>query len=135
MVTIIEHVVLYSADTDATIRFYKDVMGFPLEGLADWRLGRRPTFRIQVADDQFINVHPAGSELHPRAACSFPGGLDVCFLKDEPIATVVTDLERGGVAIEVGPVARTTSTGLPSTSVYVRDPDGNLVEVMSADNE
>ncbi len=135
MVTIIEHVVLYSADTEATIRFYRDLMGFPLEGVSDWRLGRRPTFRIQVARDQFINVHPAGSELNPRAACSFPGGLDVCFLKDEPLETVVDALEQGSVAIEVGPVARTTSTGLPSTSVYVRDPDGNLVEVMSIDIE
>jgi catechol 2,3-dioxygenase-like lactoylglutathione lyase family enzyme len=134
-VTIIEHVVLYSSDSEATIRFYGDVMGFPLEGLSDWRLGKRPTFRIQVAEHQFINVHPAGSNLHPRAAHALPGGLDVCFLTDAPIDVVVSDFERRGVSIEVGPVARTTSVGHPSASVYVRDPDGNLVEVMSTVHE
>jgi catechol 2,3-dioxygenase-like lactoylglutathione lyase family enzyme len=132
-VTNIDHVVLYASDTEATVRFYGDVLGFALDGLDEWRLGTRPTFHIQISDQQFINVHPAESELHPRAACAVPGGLDICILTDLPISDIVAQFERGCVPIDVGPVARTTSLRVPSSSVYVRDPDGNLVEVMSTD--
>ncbi|HVX23181.1 MAG TPA: VOC family protein [Acidimicrobiales bacterium] len=127
----IDHVVLYAGDSDATLRFYRDVLGLELRGDEEWRKGTRPTFHIPIGDAHFINVHPAGSDLHPRAARSTPGGLDMCLLTDAPLSEVIDRAARGGVPVEVGPVPRTTATGEPSQSVYFRDPDGNLVEIMS----
>jgi len=111
--------------------FYRDVVGLEPRGEAAWRRGERPTFQLPLDDTHFINVHPAGTELHPRAARSEPGGLDVCFLSDAPLSETVNRITRQGVAVELGPVARTTASGDPSHSIYFRDPDGNLVEIMS----
>jgi catechol 2,3-dioxygenase-like lactoylglutathione lyase family enzyme len=127
----VDHVVLYSADTDATARFWGDQLGFPLVGFDECQRGERPTFRVKLGSGQFVNVHPAGSQLHPRAAVARPGGLDICLLIEATMPELVEALDGQGIAIEVGPVERTTAEGRPSLSAYVRDPDGNLVELMA----
>ncbi|MEM1277829.1 MAG: VOC family protein, partial [Pseudomonadota bacterium] len=77
---------------------------------------------------QKINLHQAGQEFEPKAARPMPGSGDLCFLADRPLAEVIAGLEALGLALEDGPVPRTGATG-PIMSIYLRDPDGNLVEI------
>jgi len=75
-----------------------------------------------------INLHERGREFDPKAAAPTPGSADVCLIAAEPIDVIVAELTAHGVAIEAGPVERTGARG-PIISVYVRDPDGNLIEL------
>jgi catechol 2,3-dioxygenase-like lactoylglutathione lyase family enzyme len=75
-----------------------------------------------------INLHQRGREFEPKAANPTPGSADLCLIVDEPLEVVVADLAASGVDVEEGPVSRTGARG-PITSVYVRDPDGNLIEL------
>jgi catechol 2,3-dioxygenase-like lactoylglutathione lyase family enzyme len=127
----IDHVVLYSGDSERTIAFYRDVLGCSIELEDDWRAGRVPVFRLRFTPDHYVNVHPSGAVLAPRAAAAAPGGLDICFRSPLPSAGVVARFAEHGVEVEVGPAPRRDAFGRESVSVYVRDPDGNLVEVMS----
>ena len=77
---------------------------------------------------QKINLHEAGSEFQPYARRPVPGSADLCFLVDDPLDEVARALAAAGVAIELGPVERTGAVGAID-SLYVRDPDGNLVEL------
>ena len=90
----------------------------------------RPT--ALVFGQQKINVHEAGHTFEPKAKIATPGAGDFCLITDWPIARVQAHLEACGVAVEVGPVKRTGAMGT-MTSVYFRDPDGNLVEVSEYD--
>jgi catechol 2,3-dioxygenase-like lactoylglutathione lyase family enzyme len=128
----IDHVVLYSGDSERTIAFYRGVLGCTIELEDEWRGGRMPVFRLRFDSHHYVNVHPSGSVLTPRAAAPAPGGLDICFRSSLPSASVVERFAAHGVPVEEGPVPRRDAFGNPSVSVYVRDPDGNLVEVMSA---
>jgi catechol 2,3-dioxygenase-like lactoylglutathione lyase family enzyme len=94
----------------------------PLETFAEGRVA----FRF---GDQKINLHEAGREFEPKATWPTPGALDLCFLAGESLDAVIRRLEEAGVLIELGPVPRTGAMGA-IRSVYVRDPDGNLVEIV-----
>ena len=117
----LDHLVLTVRDLEATCAFYETVLGMRRESFGQGRtalhFGR-----------QKINLHQAGREFEPKARKPTPGSADLCFLAATPIAEVVAHLEAHGIAIEDGPVARTGAEG-PITSVYLRDPDGNLIEV------
>jgi catechol 2,3-dioxygenase-like lactoylglutathione lyase family enzyme len=93
---------------------------------------RRETFgdgRVALRfGEQKINLHQRGAELSPNAAAATPGSADLCFLVAEPIGDVVRELGDAGIEIEEGPVSRVGATAT-LTSVYVRDPDRNLVEL------
>ena len=115
----LDHIVLTCADPEATVAFYERV-GMTREEFAGGRLALR-------FGDQKINLHRAGAEFQPHAALPRPGTGDFCLLVDGSLDDVIAHLEREGIAIEVGPVDRTGALG-PLRSVYVRDPDGNLVE-------
>ena len=115
----LDHLVLTCADPEATVAFFERV-GITREEFAGGRLALR-------FGDQKINLHRAGAEFQPHAALPRPGTGDFCLLVDGPLDDVIAHLEREGIAIEVGPVDRTGALG-PLRSVYVRDPDGNLVE-------
>jgi catechol 2,3-dioxygenase-like lactoylglutathione lyase family enzyme len=78
--------------------------------------------------NQKINVHEWGKEFTPRAHVAAPGTLDLCFIAAVPLEEVMNRLERMGVPILDGPVMKTGATG-PIRSVYVRDPDLNLIEI------
>ena len=77
---------------------------------------------------QTINPHQAGHEFEPNAVRPTPGSADLCLLTATPLDQVQAELRAAGVHIEDGPVPRTGATG-PMLSVYVRDPDGNLIEI------
>jgi catechol 2,3-dioxygenase-like lactoylglutathione lyase family enzyme len=115
----LDHIVLTCADPAATVAFYERV-GMTREEFAGGRLALR-------FGDQKINLHQAGAEFQPHATLPRPGTGDFCLLVDEPIEDVIAHLEAEGIPIELGPVDRTGALG-PLRSVYVRDPDGNLVE-------
>ncbi|HEU5160659.1 MAG TPA: VOC family protein [Streptosporangiaceae bacterium] len=117
----LDHIVLTVADVAATVDFYTRVLGMRAVTFDDGRRALR--FGAQK-----INLHRAGHEFEPKAARPAPGSADFCLISATPIEEVAAHLDRCGVSIELGPVARTGAQG-PMTSVYFRDPDGNLVEV------
>jgi catechol 2,3-dioxygenase-like lactoylglutathione lyase family enzyme len=117
----LDHLVLTTRHRDRCVHFYTRVLGMQLETFGHDRIA----FRF---GDQKINLHDAGKEFEPKAAQPTPGALDLCFLAKEALDAVVRRLEAAGTPIEAGPVPRTGATG-PIRSVYVRDPDGNLVEI------
>ena len=81
-----------------------------------------------VFNGQKINLHIHGREFEPKALHPTPGALDLCFIASVPLAQVQQRLAEHGVSIECGPVQRTGARG-PIVSVYVRDPDHNLIEI------
>jgi catechol 2,3-dioxygenase-like lactoylglutathione lyase family enzyme len=117
----IDHVVLTAHDVDRTIEFYSRVLGMEPVTFAGGRRGL-------AFGRQKINLHQAGREFDPKALKPTPGSLDLCFITETPLAEVIERLESEGVAIAQGPVPKTGALG-PMTSVYFRDPDGNLIEV------
>jgi catechol 2,3-dioxygenase-like lactoylglutathione lyase family enzyme len=117
----LDHLVLTVADVDATAAFYVRVLGMDA---VTFGAGRRAL----AFGAQKINLHAAGREFEPHAAAPTRGSADLCFLTDVPLDEVIAHLRACGVAIEEGPVMRTGATG-PIRSVYLRDPDGNLIEV------
>ena len=121
----IDHLVLTVRDIDATCEFYSRVLGMRVVTFAG---GRRA---LQFGAQKF-NLHPSGREFDPKAARPTPGSIDVCLISAVPLADVVADLARCGVAIIEGPVTRTGAQG-PIRSVYFRDPDMNLIEVSTYD--
>jgi catechol 2,3-dioxygenase-like lactoylglutathione lyase family enzyme len=116
----VDHLVLTVADIEATVAFYEK-LGMGRETFDEDRVALR-------FGQQKINLHRSGSEISPHAARATPGSGDLCFLVADTIEQVVQQLEQVGIEIELGPVRRTGAAGA-LTSVYVRDPDGNLVEL------
>jgi catechol 2,3-dioxygenase-like lactoylglutathione lyase family enzyme len=116
----LDHLVLTVADIDATVDFY-EALGMRREVFGDGRIALR-------FGDQKLNLHEAGAELAPHAARPTPGSADLCLVVADDLDRVAESLSRAGIRVELGPVARTGATsGL--ISLYVRDPDGNLVEL------
>lgn len=121
MIDRIDHIVLTVADIDAASAFYRAALGIETVVFGQGR-------KALAFGRQKINLHQAGAEFDPKARRPTPGSADFCLIADCPLEDVVARLAAAGVAIEEGPVGRTGATG-PITSVYFRDPDGNLVEV------
>ncbi|SAL36268.1 glyoxalase/bleomycin resistance protein/dioxygenase [Caballeronia terrestris] len=117
----IDHVVLTCVDLDATKHFYTEVLQMRLEPFGAGRVA----FRF---GNQKINVHVRGEEFEPTAHLPVPGALDLCFIATVPLDEVTAHLERCGWPILEGPVERTGATQ-KIRSVYVRDPDLNLIEI------
>jgi catechol 2,3-dioxygenase-like lactoylglutathione lyase family enzyme len=116
----LDHFVLTVADPEATVAFYER-LGMRREEFGDGRLAVR-------FGNQKINLHQAGRPIQPHARRPTPGSADVCLLVEGTLDEVERELERAGVVFELGPVPRTGTTG-PLRSLYLRDPDGNLVEL------
>jgi catechol 2,3-dioxygenase-like lactoylglutathione lyase family enzyme len=116
----LDHLVLTVADIETTISFYEK-LGMRHETFGDGRVALR-------FGDQKINLHQRGAEISLNAAHATPGSADLCLLVTNPVVDVLATLRSAGIAIEEGPVTRTGATAT-LTSVYVRDPDGNLVEL------
>ena len=124
MIDHIDHIVLTTRDTAACIRFYTEVLGMRLERF------RTPTEeRLALKfGAQKINLHEWGREFEPRAHVAVPGSLDLCLIAAVPLEEVIEKLRSSGVRIVEGPVAKTGAVS-KLRSVYVRDPDLNLVEI------
>jgi catechol 2,3-dioxygenase-like lactoylglutathione lyase family enzyme len=117
----LDHLVLTVADIEATVAFYRDVLGMRPETFGDGR-------RALHFGDSKVNLHQAGHEFEPKARRPTPGSADVCLIAADDLEDVCRELGEHGVAIEEGPVERTGARGR-LRSVYLRDPDGNLVEI------
>lgn len=117
----LDHLVLTVRDVEATVAFYARVLGMQPVSFGAGR-------RALAFGQQKINLHPAEAPLMPYAARPTPGSADLCLITSTPIPELMAHLKSVGVAIEEGPVSRTGAVG-PITSVYLRDPDGNLIEV------
>jgi len=117
----LDHLVLTTAHLDRCIDFYTRLLGMTLETFGPGRKALR--FGAQK-----INLHEVGKELEPKAERPTTGALDLCFIADRPLDDVIARLEALGASIIEGPVRRSGATG-PIRSVYLRDPDQNLIEI------
>ncbi|MFD1194992.1 VOC family protein [Seohaeicola saemankumensis] len=124
----LDHLVLTVADIAATVEFYTRALGMRAESFTPAGGAPRLALRFGV---QKINLHQAGAEFRPHAGHVQPGSADLCFLSDVPLDEWQAHLSGVGVTIEEGPVRRTGAEG-PILSIYLRDPDGNLIEVSNA---
>ncbi|QCP54695.1 VOC family protein [Trinickia violacea] len=121
MIDHLDHLVVTCVDVEATKRFYTEVMQMRLETFGAGRIA----FRF---GNQKINVHVRGSEFEPKAHLPVPGALDLCFIASVPLDDVIAHLKARHWPIVEGPVERTGATQ-KIRSVYVRDPDLNLIEI------
>ena len=126
MIDHLDHLVLTTAQEDACIDFYTRVLGMRLEEF----VGGTPPVkrRAFIFGNQKINLHIKGKEFEPKADLPTPGALDLCFIADRPLTDVVQALAKANWPIIEGPIGRTGAVGKIS-SVYVRDPDQNLIEI------
>jgi catechol 2,3-dioxygenase-like lactoylglutathione lyase family enzyme len=124
MIDRIDHIVLTTRDKPACIRFYTEILGMKLVTF------RTPTEeRLAFSFGRHkINLHEWGKEFEPKAHLPVPGSQDLCFISTVPLEEVKAKLEKFNVRIIAGPVDKTGATG-PIRSVYVRDPDLNLIEI------
>lgn len=121
MIDHLDHLVLTTIDVEACKDFYTRIMGMKLENSGAGRLAMR-------FGEQKINVHVRGHEFEPKAHLPVPGALDLCFIASVSLEEVVAHLKVQQWPIIEGPVQRTGATG-PIRSIYVRDPDLNLIEI------
>ncbi|QSI30306.1 VOC family protein [Variovorax sp. RKNM96] len=121
MIDHLDHLVLTTANEETCVRFYVDALGMTLETFG----AGRKAFRF---GNQKINLHVKGHEFEPKADVPTPGSLDLCFIAAVPLEAVIERLGEKGVPIIEGPVIRTGATSR-IRSVYVRDPDLNLIEI------
>ena len=122
MIDRLDHFVLTTAQPDAVIRFYTEVLGMTLE---TFRNGQRLALKF---GRQKINIHVKGKEYEPKAHAPGVGTLDFCFIASVPLQQVIDRLAQHKVTIIEGPCTKTGAMG-DIRSVYFRDPDLNLVEV------
>ena len=126
MIDHLDHFVLTTANESACVDFYTRVLGMKLESFTG---GTPPVERKAFKfGNQKINLHIKGKEFEPKAYIPTPGALDLCFIADRPLLEVIAKLEKEGWSILEGPVERTGATS-KINSVYVRDPDLNLIEI------
>lgn len=119
-ITALDHLVLTTQDFERCCWFYRDVLGMELlckDGHYALRFGT-----------QKINIHRRPAEFLPAALYVQPGSLDICLLTATELPLVLQELEKQGIAVEAGIVERNGARG-ELQSLYVRDPDGNLVEI------
>jgi catechol 2,3-dioxygenase-like lactoylglutathione lyase family enzyme len=123
MMISLDHLVLTVRELEATIRFYCDGLGME----ARWFGPNRERVALHFGS-QKINLHEVGKAFEPKADRPTPGSGDLCFLTDQPVAELKVKLEAAGLTIIEGPVPRTGAVS-PILSLYLRDPDGNLIEI------
>jgi catechol 2,3-dioxygenase-like lactoylglutathione lyase family enzyme len=119
----LDHCVVAVSDWERSNAFYGDVLGAEV-------VERGAGYAYRFGDQQ-LNLHGPGVQGEPRARDPVkPGNSDLCFRWDGPIDDAIAHLEKHRVEIELGPVARAGARG-DGTSVYFRDPDGSLLELIA----
>ncbi|WP_025140652.1 VOC family protein [Achromobacter sp. DH1f] len=121
MIDHLDHLVLTTTNEQACVDFYVGLLGMTLESFGQ---GRK-AFKF---GEQKINLHVKGKEFEPKAHLPVPGALDLCFIAAVPLDTVIATLTERGATIIEGPVMR-TGAHYPIRSIYLRDPDLNLIEI------
>ena len=126
MIDHLDHLVLTTACEGECVDFYTRVLGMKLESF----IGGTPPVerRAFKFGNQKINLHIKGREFEPKADIPMPGSLDLCFIADRPLEEVIEKLGKENWPIVEGPIIRTGATS-KINSVYVRDPDQNLIEI------
>jgi catechol 2,3-dioxygenase-like lactoylglutathione lyase family enzyme len=126
MIDHLDHLVLTTAKESECIDFYTRVLGMRLESF----IGGTPPVERKAFQfgNQKMNLHIKGKEFEPKADIPTPGSLDLCFIAKRSLAEVIVHLEKEKWPIVDGPVIRTGATA-KIRSVYVRDPDQNLIEI------
>ena len=117
----LDHLVLPVSDIDTIAMFYTTYLGMEKRVFGENRVALH-------FGDQKINLHPAGWDYEPKARVSIAGSADLCFIVSERVEALQTKFVQLGVDIVEGPVERTGATGR-LRSIYIRDPDGNLIEL------
>lgn len=117
----IDHLVLTVKDIEASCSFYSRILGMDVVTFGGDR-------KALAFGSQKINLHQYRHEFAPKAHHPTPGSADLCFLTATPLQQVMAHLASCNVAIIEGPVQRTGARG-PILSVYLRDPDHNLIEI------
>ncbi|HKX46793.1 MAG TPA: VOC family protein [Planctomycetota bacterium] len=128
----LDHLAITVRDVDATLDFYRRALDAEVLYEDLFRAGKLPVCLLQVGASR-LSIHPAAAPAKPHARAVTPGSADFCFRWDGPIEAAQRKLESAGIEIEEGPVPRPAADGLPGRSLYFRDPDGNLVELLSTD--
>ncbi len=126
MIERIDHLVLTVCDIAITCEFYTKVLGMQAITFGDNR-------KALQFGQQKLNLHQAGQEFEPKAACPTPGAVDLCLITQMPLSQVIEHLQACGVTLETGIVSRTGALG-KIDSIYFRDPDGNLLEISTYGN-
>jgi len=122
----LDHLVLTTQHEDACIDFYTRVLGMTLESFVG---GAPPVLRRAFKfGNQKINLHIKGKEFEPKAHIPTPGSLDLCFIAENSLNEVIAKLQAESLPIIEGPVIRTGAVS-KINSVYIRDPDQNLIEI------
>ena len=126
MIDHLDHLVLTTAHENECVDFYTRVLGMKLESF----IGGTPPVERKAFKfgNQKINLHIKGKEFEPKADIPTPGSLDLCFIADRPLVQVIEKLGKENWPIIEGPIIRTGATS-KINSVYVRDPDQNLIEI------
>jgi len=119
----LDHLVLTVQDIPRAIKFYVEVLGMQEVTFGDNR-------KALAYGQQKINLHKFGEEFEPKAASPLPGSADLCFIIDGPLDELIIHLNDNNIVILQGPIARTGALG-EINSVYIRDPDQNLIELSS----
>lgn len=120
----VDHFVLTVKNIEETAHFYSSIFGMTIEKYSSDGV-QRTSLRF---GSQKINLHQVGKEFKPGAEKPVPGSGDFCLISDTPLSQIVSQLDHLGIRILQGPVKRTGAVG-PLESIYIRDPDKNLVEI------
>lgn len=120
----IDHLALVVADVERTVEFYERVLGMRR---IDFEFRGRPRIALAFGRRK-LNLHQAGAEELPQPSGARPGACDLCLLTSTPIDRVAEEFRSAGIALEHGPDAADGARG-ELRSVWLRDPDGNLIEI------
>jgi len=127
-----DHLAITVHDVARSVAFYRDVLGAEVLYLDRFEDGRFPIVTVVLGANR-INIHPSPPRADLVADVPTPGSVDLCFRWDGPIATAVALLDRHGLPCVEGPAFRLAADGSKGQSVYTRDPDGNLIELLTTD--
>lgn len=125
----LDHLVLTVVNISATCDFYEKALGMTIETFCPADGSMRTALKF---GSQKINLHQKGAEFEPKANCPASGSADLCFVSNHTLDCWITHLKQKEIPILAGPVSRTGATGA-LISIYIRDPDGNLIEISNHD--
>ncbi len=128
----LDHLAITVDDVDRTLDFYRRVLGADVLYEDLFKAGDIPVVLLQVGANR-ISVHPSAAPGAPHAQVPTPGSADICFRWSGPLTDALAVLEREGVAVVLGPEFRPAADGTSGESIYFRDPDGNLLELLSTE--
>ena len=128
----IDHIVITVKDINKSISFYSNILEMELKEF--FSLSDNTTRKSLKFGNQKINLHEAVNPFKPHAKHPSPGAVDICFISTKPISEWIDRLKKNKINIEDGPVQKTGANG-PILSIYIRDPDENLIEISNTINK